>query len=443
MLLTNEYVQALDKSSQIVVRHSELESTTNQLCSIAQEFAQLKLTIREIRFGFEGAVEGGPDAEFEVFTHDFMALLDSCEQMLENERGQIMAFHAYMRGQSVASFYAKRIANAVFDQMFGTKSISKENRIDRMYRLANYLRDQGKDINVTDWDEMSSTELFQTEKQLIASMRDATGDEVQRRMIDLILDGPSPNGTPWKLLRDQSPKAIWGAGLNLLYDHNSEVAINTVLANTDMISEMAERYDIPPALLAGTLAAEMDMDFDAADYIQDGLARNGLLDNVAGASTGLLGGPLGYLLFADDVHEKLSEGLGSASVHTDGLENAIEHLNGTSPLPGANYANAYDWSDTNRASFEGSTEAAAIVLAALTDKHGGISSPEDMAVIWGGYYSGVEGFSPPQPEYGYSLDDFKLNKVNGWEAYDNQFSIGASAYMSQPYFEFFQAYYGE
>jgi WXG100 family type VII secretion target len=194
--------------------------------------------------------------------------------------------------------------------------------------------------------------------------------------------------------------------------YNAEWAVGTVFLdpkNRVAIEQIAAKYGIDPALLAGVIAAEMDFDYEYQDKIQDGLGRRGL---AAG------------------------QGQGLGNVHTDTLEAAIEYL-GKHQLPGTTDAASYDWDVENRSSFNGSVEAAAIAVTMYADLHGPIDSAEDMAVIWGAYRTGIQGVSPGD-KYGFeSLEAYQGHVARGTTTYAPQFQVGSNAYMSQPYFEYF------
>jgi hypothetical protein len=181
--------------------------------------------------------------------------------------------------------------------------------------------------------------------------------------------------------------------------------------NFTTIKNMADKYNIPPDILLGVVASEMDFDHDLKDYVQDALGR----ENIA-----------------------VGQGQGVASVHSDTLDDCIKYLK-DQKLPTGEYAEEYDRSVDNLASFKGSVEGAAIITAALYYYKGGANTLEDKAVIWGGYRSGVKGLTPPGPDgYGYlSKDDFKNNRANGAGDRNDGLEIGRNAYMSQPYFELF------
>jgi hypothetical protein len=191
-------------------------------------------------------------------------------------------------------------------------------------------------------------------------------------------------------------------------------AIGTVVgnpANRAQIEAMAARYGIPPQLLAGVMAAEMDLDHEFSDKVQDWWARkwNARLPGV--------------------------DAVGLSSVHGDTLQTAIKYLQDNN-LPGASYASGYDASAGNMASFDGATEAGAIVTSMYLHAKGGAPTPKDMAVLWGGYRAGVEGVSPSGN--GYSLDGFRNNVANGTDKLPAQFRVGTNAYMSEPLFEYLE-----
>ena len=180
-----------------------------------------------------------------------------------------------------------------------------------------------------------------------------------------------------------------------------------------LIHETAARYGISPSLLEGVLAAEIDFDRKEIDVILD---HNG-------ERTGM---PIG-------------EGWGVAAVHSDTVVRAMKYMV-EHKLPGWEQAQKYDWGVSNAASFEGSVEGAAIVLAWLSDvkvKNGGtIDSAEDMAVIWGAYRTGIAGVSPEGGGYA-SAEDYAHNRASGTESYPPEFQVGGNAYQSIPYFEYF------
>lgn len=194
-------------------------------------------------------------------------------------------------------------------------------------------------------------------------------------------------------------------------EFDSEITIGTVLLNSEnrrIVEEIAKKYGLDPALLAGTVAVEMDLDYDWIDKIQDGLGRRNI-----GAG----------------------DGPGVANVHNASLETAVNYLKEHN-LAGNDFAQNYDWSSSNRSSFNGSMEGAAIVLAMYTHAHGGAPTSDDMAVIWGAYKSGIKGFIPNDPGEGYaSLDHFRNNTANGGIG---EFLMGKNAYYAQPYFEYFK-----
>lgn len=201
---------------------------------------------------------------------------------------------------------------------------------------------------------------------------------------------------------------------------DDKVAINTVLLNSsnrNTIENTARKYNIDPALLAGVVAVEMDLDYDRQDALQDGLGRLGILNK------------FGFLL---------GNGSGVANVHNESLKTAIQYLE-NHKLPGTDNAKNYDWSWENRSSFNGSVEAAAIVVAMYSNEHGSITTSEDMAVIWGAYKTGIKGFVPDDTNYGYeTIEDFKNHIARDTANVDVKFQMGKNAYYAQPYFEYFK-----
>ncbi|HQN44641.1 MAG TPA: WXG100 family type VII secretion target, partial [Anaerolineaceae bacterium] len=163
----------------------------------------------------------------------------------------------------------------------------------------------------------------------------------------------------------------------------SQQAIDTVLENRALIEKYAAQYGIPPALLAGVIAAEMDLDYKVTDSIQDWIIN-----------LPLIGEDIGKLNILDPA----GSAPGYANVTERTLRWAIDKY--PQDFPGADAASNYDFSSKHRASLEGSVEGAAIVLAKYTELHGGVSSPEDMAVIWGAYKTGIHGSIPEDPNEG-------------------------------------------
>ncbi len=213
------------------------------------------------------------------------------------------------------------------------------------------------------------------------------------------------------------------------YDAN--VAMGTVAGNQTnkaLIEEMAKKYGVPPALLAGVIASEMDFDHHwLTGAVDDGIMRN-------------LGVGVG-------------DGYGAASVHFDTLEAATRYLN-EHHLTGAGDASQF-WDNfddvflgvrfmgKNPAEFPTSVESAAIVTAAYMHLHGKPPdqlTPEDMAVIWAGYRTGVKDSGLPYKDGGFlSADDFKAHKANGAKP---PFEMGGNAYQSLPEFERLAALFG-
>jgi hypothetical protein len=201
---------------------------------------------------------------------------------------------------------------------------------------------------------------------------------------------------------------------------NSTEALSTVYLNSnnrEIIEKIAAKYNISPVLLAGVVAAEIDMDTQGHDVILDGLERRGF-------------------------YSVLSEGLGVANVHTPSLEMAVKYLNEHN-LPGAAEASKYPLLDVQttrqyRATFEGSVEAAAIVTAMYNDAYKSAGHPQgavtasDMATVWAAFRTGINGFSPTGSGFA-SLQDYQNQLGNGT---GSQFPMGNNAYMSEPLFQF-------
>lgn len=196
---------------------------------------------------------------------------------------------------------------------------------------------------------------------------------------------------------------------------NSGQTIDFILKpeNRQIIEEMATRYGVDPALLAGIVASEMDFDYGIDDSLQD---------------------VLGYI----GIETKGTVGISSVGEET--LETAIEYLQDHNS-PGFKWSQVYDFDIHNRTSDRGAIEGAAIVAAWLTNLHGGVNSAEDMAVVWGAYRRGIQDYSPNGG--GYSLKGFQNNIANGTDNFKTEYKMGKNAYISQPYFEYFQEVFAQ
>lgn len=209
-----------------------------------------------------------------------------------------------------------------------------------------------------------------------------------------------------------------GLPVNNTSVYTASEALGTVRKNRATIERLAEEYNVPPELLAGVIASEMDFDHDSRDKIQDAVARR----------FGISGGKSG--------------GVGPASVHRTALDHAIEEQE--AHVPGFTYNE--DVLDVKyRASFEGSAESAAIVLSQLVREFNKDDdlSPQDMALIWSGYRNGVQDVSDLEDTTAgfLSVEDWQNGKANGTEEFDEQFQQGANAYMSEPIFEYLAEQY--
>jgi len=212
--------------------------------------------------------------------------------------------------------------------------------------------------------------------------------------------------------------------------YNAYQALLTVESpeHRQLIKETAEKYGIEPALLAGSVAAEMDFDHSAVNKALDGLWRLGI------------------------PALRLGTGPGIASVHYDSLTWALGYLQGRQS-PVAHAAAEFIRSDPEQgkaADFGNSIESAAIVLAALQDAHkrlGAGDSAQDMAVVWGAYRGGVIGLNPQGEAY--SQQGFGANQVDEPDARklvettgDPDAAMGGNAYQSEAYFEHLIKSYG-
>lgn len=193
-------------------------------------------------------------------------------------------------------------------------------------------------------------------------------------------------------------------------DHRA--ALTIVERRQNELRLAAAHYGLDPALLAGTLASEVDFDYHLYDdALGDALCRQ-----------------TSICVFA--------AGPSYASVHLDELKRAKEYLAGRRELPGADAAQSFVVTHQNV--LEHPEEAAAIILAWKVDLKrqagGSVDSPQDMAVLFGTYRAGAENF------------DLKSNIVNGGpelaeKIRDPAAVAGVNAYQSEPYFEYYSAYY--
>lgn len=194
--------------------------------------------------------------------------------------------------------------------------------------------------------------------------------------------------------------------------YDSDASVQKVLEpeNRTIIEEMAQRYHISPALLAGVIASEMDFDYDYKDAFADNFSMAGI---------GLDAGP------------------GLASVHGPTLIEAQKRLL-DEQLPGADFASKYDLSPQNRVSFRGTVEAAAIVTSMYAHEMGQVNSIEDMSVVYSAYRNGIKGYIPGDSNYGFeSIADYRNHIARDSQNISQELRIGANAYLTQPYFEFF------
>jgi hypothetical protein len=192
-------------------------------------------------------------------------------------------------------------------------------------------------------------------------------------------------------------------------EYGPQDALDKVAAMTGDIDVAAAEYGVDRALLAGTIASEIDFDTDWKDVIQNDAA-----------SVGIYRG----------------QGQGLANVHLDTLQQAqrylVEHQ-----LPGA--AAAAQFAATPANVYANPAEAAAIVLAFKADlkrRAGGqTSSAQDMAIIFGAYRNGEANY------------DLRANRsTNGGQELadktgDPRAAAGTDAYQSEAYFEYYIEYY--
>lgn len=305
-------------------------------------------------------------------------------------------------------------AKAFFNEMNGELLPASQRLVGALQTGESVLNQIMQIIHQADEETASNFKKFDAYS---FERREQLRNEMQARYDELIKAGRTPDTTD---------------------RFDSEEAIGTVLlnpTNRKAIDDMAKKYGIDPALLTGTIAVEMDLDYKPGlNEVQDILGRHfSPLKNVLDAGLSPHIGDLAGKLLA-------SGGPGVGNVHDHSLAYAIQYLQ-DNHLPGADAAQKYDWSPQNRSSFNGSVEGAAIVLSMYSHMHGGASSVDDMAVIWGAYKSGIEGVIPSDSDKGIgkgyaSILDFQNNLANG--APDDKFKMGTNAYYAQPYFQLFR-----
>src|SRR5512133_975184 len=196
-------------------------------------------------------------------------------------------------------------------------------------------------------------------------------------------------------------------------DHNTSPygpsdALATVAGMTTEIDSAARTYGVNRALLAGTIASEVDFDTGWEDVVQNGAA-----------SVGIYGG----------------SGHSVANVHLDELEKAKKHLV-DNKLPGASAAEAFAATNANVTAHP--AEAAAIMLAWKADLKrragGSVTSPEDMSVVFASYRVLPGSIDLAKNEYAGGKE---LAAKTG----DPNAKVGSNAYQSEAYFQYYQEYY--
>ncbi|MCW7538083.1 hypothetical protein OOT46_09505 [Aquabacterium sp. A7-Y] len=189
-------------------------------------------------------------------------------------------------------------------------------------------------------------------------------------------------------------------------------ALDVVEANRETIEEMAARYGIDPALLAGVVASEVDFDHNPWDAAVNTL--------------GELHGP---------AYKLDPGGPGIAEVHADTVKRSAKYL-AEHGVPGAEQARQFGTDAENLG--HNSIEAAAIVLAELQHRKlaagGTVDTPRDMAILFGAYRNGFEDPNTHQPRY-----DFVGNRLLGDQGIDG---VGNDPYLSEPYFAYYDRQYG-
>jgi hypothetical protein len=312
----------------------------------------------------------------------------------QNDPGWI---HDYF--EALGASNTSQLLYASLSPNLGTNSstLQRQNNRDAAQSAINSLRAEGL-LTAVDLAQGGFKTNFYSDKRFSLSTLVQASDTLQNintRRTDLLAAGLSPKNTD-------------------VYDAFD--AVLTIKDNQQTIQQIANRYGVDPALLAGTVAAEMDFDHSSQDVFQDGLGRNLIV---------------------------LGNGPGIASVHGETLKWAKDYLAAHRPAIAA----LYPKDPGNRSEFNNSVRDAAVVLAALTAyrqdaaQAKGVTvtsnSANDMAVIWGAYRTGISGVSRPD-KGGYEPDGFLKNQANGATG---KFSIGSNAYQSQPYFELFKQFF--
>lgn len=226
----------------------------------------------------------------------------------------------------------------------------------------------------------------------------------------------------------------WVPGLNpdntLYYD--AQYALGRVYLDEDnraSIEDAASQYGIPPQLLAGVVAAELDFDYDWYNHARDEWA------------TGRYVPP--YFPYRDQLLPgRANNSQGPANVHAATLVVAIDYLE-EHQLPGWEDAQDYPVdNDQYRSSFDGSVEGAAIVTAMYDHQFGGAETPEEQATVWAAYRGGVRDFADREGQTSggsyASTEDYQAGVGN---AAPVEFVGGTNATLSEPIFEFLDEQY--
>ncbi len=221
-----------------------------------------------------------------------------------------------------------------------------------------------------------------------------------------------------KLLADSRLAAI---------DHtyfSTEAVLDRVDSWTPLIACVAREFDIPPELLAGILACELDLDYHAADAVVDGLIRT----------------PWGASL------ANIEMGAGYAGIHVGHLRPALATFGGhfsSSPFYRLYYHTIMTRSNADltllstRYTLVDIADAAVMaryyVGLRLGTRPMSSLTIDDMAFIWSAYRGGVLGTpADPRPDSRWSLD--YLQKA------DNPHVFGDTI-IALPYFSYYRQVY--
>jgi len=219
-------------------------------------------------------------------------------------------------------------------------------------------------------------------------------------------------------------------------------AIAWVDQHRNEIISAAQRHGLPPELVAGVLASEIDFDYELTDMLVDTELIAQLVmgrENVLAA----------YLLVRPD------PGPGVASMHLSTWEIVQQYYLdcgydlGATLSPGGQTLSQYQWIMTVLSPI-GSIESASALARLLADyRTGSGGQPKktthyndlnfvDMAQIFGAYRNGVGGLTCWRDDNNDGVRDCGFQDIVDFQDAPN---LGDQAQQAYPYFEFFQRYF--